>query len=229
VSRANPHGRITSGVSADAAALKTLDFIERHLAAWRDDPDRPSAERERELNSQLCKFLNVAAQQSGFAMVHFHHEEPQGVRHSADFSANPIDAGWIEGRQYTKYEPILVIEGKRLPTPGSGREREYVTSAAGEKPGGGVQRFKLGLHGARLAIAGMIGYVQAKECADWFAEVNRWIDDLASSADPLWSGDDRLKWFNLDSDARISRCESDHKRKSGGAMPIRLAHLWVEM
>ena len=95
-------------------------------------------------------------------MVHFHHEEPQGVRHSADFSANPIDAGWIEGRQYTKYEPILVMEGKRLPTPGSGREREYVASAAGEKPGGGVQRFKLGLHGAKLSRAGMVGYVQAR-------------------------------------------------------------------
>ena len=40
------------------------------------------------------------------------------------------------------------MEGKRLPTPGSGREREYVASATGEKPGGGVQRFKLGLHGA---------------------------------------------------------------------------------
>ena len=132
-------------------------------------------------------------------MVHFHHEEPQGVRHSADFSANPSDVGLIEGRQYTIYEPILVIEGKRLPTPGSGREREYIASAAGEKPGGGVQRFKLGLHGARLSRAGMVGYVQANACADWFAEVNRWIDDLASSADPLWSGRHRLKGFILDS------------------------------
>ena len=41
MSRASPYGRITSGVSADAAALKTLGFIERHLAAWRDDPERP--------------------------------------------------------------------------------------------------------------------------------------------------------------------------------------------
>jgi hypothetical protein len=229
VSQANPHGRITSGVSADAAALKTLDFIQRHLAAWRDDPERPSAERERELNSQLCKFLNVMAQQSGFAMVHFHHEEPQGVRHSADFSANPIDGGWIEGRQYTKYEPLLVMEGKRLPTPGSGREGEYVASVADEKPGGGVQRFKLGLHGARLSIAGMVGYVQAKTCSDWFATVNHWIDDLMSSGDPLWSGNDRLGGFILDSGARVSRCESEHTRKSVGATPIRLVHLWVEM
>ncbi len=228
MSRTNPYGRITSGVSADAAALKTLDFIAGHLAAWRDDPERPSTEPERELNSQLCKFLNVAAQ-SGFPMVHFHHEEPQGVRHSADFAANPTDGGWIEGRQFTKYEPILVVEGKRLPTPGSGRQREYVVSTAGEKPGGGVQRFKLGLHGARLSIAGMVGYVQAKACADWFAEVNRWIDDLASSGDPLWSSNDRLRGFIFASRGRVSRCESQHKRKPVGATPIRLAHLWIEM
>jgi hypothetical protein len=229
VSSANPYGHITSGVPADAAALKTLEFIERHLAAWRDDPERPSADRERELNGQLCKFLNVAAKQSDFAMVHFHHEEPQGIRHSADFSANPVDGGWIEGRQYTKYEPVLVMEGKRLPTPGSGREREYVTSATGEKPGGGVQRFKLGLHGATLSIAGMVGYVQAKACVDWFAEVNHWVDELASSGDSLWSGDDRLDGLILDSGARVSRCESEHPRKSGASPTIRLTHLWVEM
>lgn len=229
MSSANPHGRITLGVPADAAAFRTLGFIERHLAAWRDDPERPRAGRERDLNSQLCKFLNVAARKSDFAMVYFHHEEPQGARHSADFSANLADGGWIEGRQYTKYEPILVMEGKRLPTPGSGREREYVASPAGEQPGGGVQRFKLGLHGAKLSIAGMVGYVQAKTCEDWLAAVNRWIDDLASSGDPLWSRDDRLDRFILDSGARVSRCESQHTRKPAASPAIRLTHLWVEM
>ena len=226
---ANPHGRITSGIPADGAALKTLDFIERHLAAWRDDPERPRVERERDLNSQLCKFLNVAAIKSDFAMVHFHHEEPEGVSHSADFSANPVEKEWIEGRQYTKYEPILVIEGKRLPTPGSGREREYLTSGGDDKPAGGVQRFKLGLHGARLAIAGMVGYVQAKACADWFAEINCWIDEFVSSGDKLWKAEERLDGLVCDATARASRCRSEHPRKSSASPTIRLTHLWVEM
>jgi len=199
------------------------------MAAWRDDPERPHVERERDLNAQLCKFLNVAARQSSFAMVHFHHEEPQGVFHSADFSANPVDGGWIEGRQYTKYDPVLVMEGKRLPTPRSKREREYVASAITEKPGGGVQRFKLGLHGQALSIAGMVGYVQAKTCEEWFAAVNHWVDDLASSGAPLWSVDDRLDKFILDSRARVSRCESEHPREPGASPTIRLTHLWVEM
>ena len=222
-------GQITSGIPADAAALKTLDFIERHLPAWRDDPERPIAERERDLNSQLCKFLNVAARRSEFAMVHFHHEEPQGMRHAADFSANPADGGWIVGSPHTKYDPILVIEGKRLPTPGSNRDREYVASVTGKAPAGAIQRFKLGLHGSAVSIAGIIGYVQQKSCKDWIATINQWIDELASSGDPIWSAADRLKRFTFDLTARKSRSESEHSRESGSSPTICLIHLWVEM
>lgn len=223
------HGRISSGISADAAALTTLEFIQRNLAAWRDDPERRSADRERELNSQLCKYLNVAARKTSFAMVHFHHEEPQGSQHSADISANPLDAGWIEGRQYTKYDPVLVLEGKRLPTPGSGREREYIASTPDDTPMGGVQRFKLGLHGAEVSIAGMIGYIQEGTCGYWFDEVNRWIDELASSAESHWSSKDQLRSFAPDPGTRVSRSESEHSRTSSVSSKVRLTHLWVEM
>ena len=228
MSKVTRHGRISSGIPADAAALKTLTFIHGNLAAWRDDAERPDAERERDLNSQLCKYLNVAAMKADFAMVYFHHEEPQGSQHSADFSANPLDADWIEGRQYSKYDPILVLEGKRLPTPGSGRAREYVASATGATPMGGVQRFKLSLHGTSVSIAGMIGYIQNETCTHWLAEVNRWIDDLASEGSG-WSSNDRLHNFVFNSDARVSRSESEHSRTSGVSPRLRVAHLWVEM
>lgn len=229
MSDSTPRGRILSGISPDAAALKTLEFIQGNLSAWRDDPERPTAERERDLNSQLCKYLNVASRRTGFAMVHFHHEEPQGNRHSADISASPLDAGWIEGRPYTKYDPLLVLEGKRLPTPGSDREREYVASPVGATPMGGIQRFKLGLHGAALSIAGMVGYVQQETCPHWFAEMNRWIDELASVAGSDWSSNDRLRAFNFDPDTHVSRCESEHLRASGASPKVGLKHLWVEM
>ena len=162
-------------------------------------------------------------------MVQFHHEEPQGARHSVDMSANVTDADWIEGRTYTKYEPILVLEGKRLPTPGSGREREYVASTSDEKPCGGVQRFKLRLHGAGLSIAGMVGYVQSNTCSHWFDVVNSWITELASSGASLWSNNDRLGRFILDEGTRVSRCQSQHTRASHEARPIQLVHLWIEM
>lgn len=55
----------------------------------------------------------------------------------------------------------MVIECKRLPTPGGkDREREYVSGFhANGSPTGGIQRFKLGLHGGQVHDAAMIGYV----------------------------------------------------------------------
>ena len=223
------NGRITSGIAVDAASQKVVDFVERHLSAWRDDPNRSPVQAERELNAQLCKFLNVAANRDDFSMVHFHNEEPQGSQHAADLSANPTDSNWIEGRQYTKYDPIVVFEGKRLPTPGRARQREYVASPHGQRPAGGIQRFKLGLHGAGLARAGMIAYVQARSCAEWFTDVNQWIDDLVATGDPLWTTADRLRDFRPNHSGRVSKSDSEHVRSSGTSPPIVLTHLWVEM
>ena len=61
-------------------------------------------------------------------------------------------------RQFAKYDPYLVIEGKRLPAPTSDREKEYVTGF--DRITGTLQRFKLGLHGGRLDIGAMVAYVQ---------------------------------------------------------------------
>ena len=227
--RATQNGRITKGIPAKTLAIKTLKFVEDNLAVWRDDPDRPNVDSERELNSQLCKFLNIEARRSEFSMAHFHHEESQGGHRAVDISANPIGGEYIEGSQYTKYDPFLVMEGKRLPTPGSDREREYTSSAEGSPPGGGIQRFKLGLHGQRLPIASMIGYVQDGDCPTWFDQVNQWVGDLATSANPLWTSNDRLDQLSYDQDSRVSRCESEHVRDLGVSPTIRLTHLWVEM
>jgi hypothetical protein len=77
---------------------------------------------------------------------------------------------------------------------------------AGNPPRGGVQRFKLSLHGAAVSIAGIVGYIQEVDCPHWFAEVNRWIDDLASSDESNWSSSDRLHTFVYDPAPRVSRC-----------------------
>jgi len=223
------HGRITSGIDRNTGPRQTLRFIETHLAAWRDDPERVEVEPERELNSQLCKFLNTQARRSDFSMVQFHHEEYQGRRHAIDLSAGLSEGGVIEGRQFTKYDPILVVECKRLPTPGSRRRKEYVSSESGEKPGGGIQRFKLGLHGREHRIAGMVGYVQKKTCGQWLHEVNRWIDELSSSPDPIWSAGDRLNLRSHDPDSRVMRFESEHVREGGVSQTVWLIHLWIEM
>lgn len=224
----NPtYGRITSGIEPGASVRKTLEFVQQQLPAWRDLPERQPTEAEEDLNSQLCKFLNAAARQENFSMAYFHHEERQTGQRRVDLSALPPQSTLIEGKTYSVLEPFLVLEGKRLPAPRRNREREYVIGS--DTVSGGIQRFKLGLHGAKLRYAGMIGYVQRKSCRQWFEPINRWIDELAASNDPLWSGADSLMNMAVDAETRTLRCESKHARIDSVSSQIHLTHLWVGM
>jgi len=130
-------GQITSGINqGNTLALKTIDFVRRQLPAWRDDSDRPDERSENKLNMQLCKFLDSYAR-NNFPMVRFDHEEYQAGHRSVDFSASPVKTTVIGVRQYTIYDPILVLECKRLPAPPpQDREREYVTGGIERKSGG---------------------------------------------------------------------------------------------
>ena len=220
-------GQITSGISINTFALKTIQFVRQLLPAWRDDPDRPDEQSENKLNSQLCKFLDSSAR-SSFPMVRFDHEEDQSGRHRVDLAASLVERTILEAHLYTIYDPILVLEGKRLPTPSSEREKEYVTG--GQRRAGGIQRFKLRLHGAKLNLAAIIGYVQEGSVSHWHKSINRWISELAaSSADDScdWSQDEILTILEKDVPQRTASCRSVHRRSSGNE--IELFHLWIEI
>lgn len=72
---------------------------------------------------------------------------------------------------------IFYVEGKRLPKPKSAKE-EYVKglSTTGN-PSGGIERYKLGLHGEpnRLKSNGLIAYVEKKTIAEWQEIINQSI------------------------------------------------------
>lgn len=219
-------GRITSGIAPGTTVLRTLQFVKSQLPRWRDMPGRQLVSSEEELNSQLCKYLNMAARRENFSMAYFHHEERQTGQRRVDLSALPPDPTIIEGRSYSELDPFLVLEGKRLPAPTRGREREYVTG--GEKKSGGIQRFKLGLHGAVLNHVGMIGYVQRHAFDNWFTSINDWITELAESTSE-WSQEDCLVEMTTDSACRVASCVSTHNRVEAETGQINLSHLWVDM
>jgi hypothetical protein len=224
-------GKITRGISPNTLVERTIEFVATQLPLWRDDPTRPSVNAENQLNIQLSKFLDSRAR-AHFAMALFHHEEHQGKRRRVDLSAGPTPTA-IKAmpRLRSIYEPFLVLEGKRIPAPSAAREREYVTGFA--KRSGGIQRFKVALHGANHDTAVMIGYVQANELAHWRATINRWIGELAVSGDDVtcnWTAGDALQALREESAPRTSRCESRHARTARReADEIRLVHLWVRM
>ncbi|MFH1302979.1 MAG: hypothetical protein ABIK07_18115 [Planctomycetota bacterium] len=224
-----PRGRISSGIQPKTLIDRTIQFVYAQLPHWRDDPDRSTVESEERLNLQLCKYMNVIARHE-FPMVYFNSEEHQGRHHKVDISATPDKVIEIHTNRYTKYDSFLVLEGKRLPTPGSGRTREYVTG--GESRSGGIQRFRLGLHGNLLETAAMIGYIQSDTAKTWHTRVNNWVDEesvFATDTTCSWSASDGLSTLNVNKGTRTAFCSSSHQRMAGVTNQISLHHLWVEM
>lgn len=225
-------GEITHGISYNALSIKTIDFIYNNLASWRDDPDRPCESAENKLNLQLCKYLDVKAR-SDFPMVRFDHEEYQTERRSVDISASLTKTMTIGANLYTIYNPFLVLECKRLPAPSKDREKEYVTGGK-DKKSGGIQRFKLGLHGKNHTIAVIIGYIQEYTAKYWLHKINEWILDFSKdkNADCCdWHGNEILKIIEKDKGKEIPIYRSSHNRiiNSEPVKNIDLNHLWVLM
>ena len=225
-------GQITSGIDQQGTlALKTINFVFQQLPTWRDDSDRPVERSEDKLNLQLVKFLDARAR-NDFPMVRFDHEVYQTGRRSVDLSASLVEKTVIGVRLYTIYDPILVLECKRLPAPSQDREKEYVTGGK-ERKSGGIQRFKLGLHGADLDIMAMIGYVQENSLRHWHRMVNEWISELAGGTISdfcVWNVGELLEPIDEYISKGLARYRSVHSRtghQSNNEMQIH--HLWIAM
>lgn len=207
-------------------------FLGTHLHAWSVDAERPHQTSENALTEQLCSYLNSASNRArGWDVLQFKVEaiDEHNAGRKIDLVASPCGHKiLVRGRSYTHYQNIIPIECKRLPTPkDSGRdEREYVID--GHSTLGGIQRFKLGLHGKAHKHGAMIAYVQAKTCSDWFSCINGWIYDLVAKGHSGWSATDALKKVNGLKQVGMTVYGSTHQRADSVA-PIRLRHFWVEM
>lgn len=221
-------GQITHGPTTTLVD-RTLDFIRSQLPCWRDDADRPVERAEDNLNLQLCDYLDRSARFS-FPEVRFSREEPQTGRRSVDLAAKPVLRAVIRGREYTIYQAFLVIEGKRLPAPSTEREREYVSG--GERTTGGIQRFKLGVHGAELHVAALVAYVQNGSPNDWCSTVNGWILDLVGTTSDgcTWEAHEVLNLLEQDDELGIIISRSSHGRTGvPSGTTIDMVHFWIAM
>jgi hypothetical protein len=226
-------GRLSVRPPSDEGPIpKTLAFLRGCLPAWRDDPERPKNSSEVELNSSLCTFLDVRAKIE-LPLIRFHHEDLQGTIHSVDIGVRSAQGPLsIEARTYSIYEPFLLIECKRLPADRRSREREYVSGSRNDAATGGIQRFKLGIHGAKVTTVAIVGYVQKETLQFWHASINAWISELAS--DSLtntceWLSSETLGNLDVNEAKGISVCESDHPRIQSLSPTIRVHHFWICM
>lgn len=223
------HGSLAPGVHKPGTFLRQIvHFITRHLAAWRDHPDRRSASSEKELTAQLKSHLDSQARQL-LDVIQFSTEVPDTVQRgrSLDMAAQPSGGPIIvEGRRYTQFDVLLPIECKRLPTPpDKGRdEREYVITRNGSTTGG-IQRFKSGAHGAAFSLALIIGYIQQGDPPRWLQTINGWLTEVGQ-ADASWK-DEELVLAASDV-STVTQLHSRHRRDVGQG-PIDLVHLWISM
>ncbi len=230
-------GRISSGPARDDGLLnRTLGFMREQLPVWRDDPQRPKKVAEKGLNSSLCDFLDVQAR-TLLPMARFKHEAPQSATRTVDLAVHgTAEMTLVHAQTYSIYEPFLVIEAKRLPAPrGTGREREYVSGfdPKNKSPTGGIQRFKVGVHGGQLETAAIIGYVEQHTLSHWHQTINSWITDLMSNSSKdecIWGSEDTLHELSTDKDAQFGSTHSNHARSANSISPqIRIEHLWILM
>ena len=222
----NSIGHLVRTAVSDSLIEQTISFIWDSLIPWKNDPTRPFTEAEEDLNAQFHNFLQSRANDI-FPMVFFQHEQRQEGRRRVDLSAKPTQSVTIRGVGYSRYQPIIVIEAKRLPAPAKPREREYVTG--GERVSGGIQRFKLGEHGKEHETVIMLGYIQKKIPQDWYHCINAWISELAKTQSDNWSISELLSEFqNSDSNARAQSVSVHPRVKGCKSQTIRILHFWIQ-
>jgi hypothetical protein len=212
--------------SKQAIELSVIDFVFRHLAAWRDDPMRRPEAAEAKLSAQLSTYLDRISRREGFPII-FQREQPQGGSRDIDMVANPDDELMAFGYFNSSYDEIVVFEAKRLPAPESDRQREYVSGGT-EKLSGGIQRFKACVHGKGHSTAAMLGYIQEHTPSFFYREINTWILELCDwQADSVpWTKEEQLDDL-IEHSNGTARAISIHQRVQSG--PITMHHLWVVM
>lgn len=206
--------------------LSVINFVFSHLAAWRDDPNRPFETAETKLSAQLSVYLDNASRHEGYPFL-FQREQPQGGQRDVDIVANPDSELIASGYFDSPYDEILVFEAKRLPTPDAKRQREYVSGGSANMSGG-IQRFKACVHGKDHSTIAMIGYIQKNAPSFFYKEINAWIVELCDyPADSVpWAKEEQLEEF-IEHPGGTARAISFHQRVQSG--PITMHHLWVVM
>lgn len=107
------------------------------------------------------------------------------------------------------------------------RKREYVVGHIENgklKHCGGIERFKLLIHGRKFRCAGMIGYIQDGSPDGWHERINTWIDEL-SQQDLEWLDEEKLQ--PLSTKERISECSSIVCCRDTDN--LQLIHLWIDL
>lgn len=230
VSQNNSSGKLAEGVELDSSISSVVEFIKIHFAEFSNKVKGEISASEKSLTDRLCKYFNRKATAYPF---YFHHEN---VENPASGISPQTDIGVLSNEEqitvgdkcYGEFDSFFSIEAKRLPTPGQNREKEYVVGY--EKPCGGIERFKKGIHGNNLRFAAIIGYIQKEDVNHWFLKINEWIGELTTSLPNEWKESDKLI-LKQENNEGVSEFTSLNLRSKTGEQEtfIDLFHFWINL
>ena len=173
----------TPSIDKGTINKKLISFIEKILLVFQNEYKGSVSINEEVLTQNFVKILDFYSKKLPFFF------QQETIQMPSDGVRRKVDIGVFF--YYKDDDPFFTIEAKRLPTP-KGREREYVIGA-NKKKSGGIERFKLNLHGINLSQSAIIGYVQSDNFKYWFKKINEWINELIVNP-----GDSELEWTKDD-------------------------------
>jgi hypothetical protein len=213
------------GPSPNALFIMVVEFIKTLLPQFAESVLDTDIVNENGLNSRLSRFItNAADQEIFFAERESMEDETQG-------SSPATDIGIFLKVDDIGVDPpiITVFEGKRLTTSLAHKRRQEYVIGHDENgkhiPCGGIERFKLAIHGGKHSHAGMVGYLQDGKPDIWREKINSWISDLRSQPfEPAWSEREHL--MPQITVGRVSECSSVVNRVGS---ELHLIHLWINL
>ncbi|CAK8724843.1 hypothetical protein KKHLCK_15150 [Candidatus Electrothrix laxa] len=225
----SPPGRMLGGIGALLGPPQNTQFqmvvkvIKTILPKFADAAMKEGIENENGLNRKLTRFIDNAAE--NFLA------QPESMEDETRGDSPAVDIGIYLKVDDTGIDPpkITVFEGKRLTTKlPKKRRREYVIGHE-EKgkhvPCGGIERFKLGIHGRKINHAGMIGYLQNETAKIWHEKINSWIRELCQQpSEPAWSKQEQLT--PKKNNGQAAEYSSVVKRTDN---ELHMTHLWISL
>lgn len=224
--RARSEGALAAGT---LRPNESLDAVWNHLCASLEALAQGGGAADLPENGLTQRLVIELERRSGarpyFFLAEYMEDDADGSSPRADVAAVARDGGGcvVNGVSWAGGERFLALEAKRLPTPGTGREREYL---CGER--GGVARFKLGRHAAELKTVGIIGYIQRNAFDHWLATINTWVDELIASSNPELPWDDSDKLQMEEASFRLAHLRSNNLRVPD-QQRLSIRHIWVQL
>ncbi len=182
---------------------------------------------EDKITENLCSFFTRQEKEYTYQIEKQDNYDFQFINQAKGKGHRSYDTGVILANTKNCSEKILTMEAKRLPTPGSGREREYVLGNLG-----GIERFKKEVHAQEIKsnLAIMIGYVQKENSDHWCEKINEWITEqimISSNPNISWFAEDLLIEDENFNQEKICKYNSGHSRIR--LEKIKIHHYWIDL